>query len=180
MWYFTFFCFILSVCDLVCVLHLTAHLSLDSLPFMCSRDICGWWLHDRQCIGNTQSSVSGFFLLKSYCCCWIHSSYFEFIPLDLLSEFSKLFFSFSTLCLLAYTACLLPSQIIHLVHVSSLNGIQRCTDLLALWRLPIFCIQIFNISMVYITSNILRQTCAFNAYTCVLSLGHHLQFQNII
>lgn len=132
MWYCIFFCFILSVFDLVCILHLTAHLSLDSPPFTCSRDTCGWWLHDRQCIGNTQSSVSGFFLLKSHCCYWIHSSYFKFIPLDSLSEFFKLFSSFSTLCLLAYTAFLLPSQIIHPVHISSLNGIQRFTELPAL------------------------------------------------
>lgn len=92
--YFTFFCFILSVCDL-CVFYTysTSQFGLATFhTFQRHLWLVAAKLNSLHGMPNLPSLVISF---TSHCCGWIHFSYFSFITLDSLSHFPKSFSSFS-------------------------------------------------------------------------------------
>lgn len=179
MWYVTFFFFILSACELMCVLYLTAHLSLDSHSmYSRSRPI---WLVTAMLDGAQRMpyfpSLAYFFLY-----------YTTVGPIPLtLHLTSQIQF---TLCFLnhflpflrsAYwlLAAFCYSHVVHPPAQSSTKSPKHAQACVAPWVLPLLCTRVFYcISKVCIARGLLRKTCPFHASThaSVLEASqHHLQ-----
>lgn len=166
--YVTFFLFILSVCNPMCVLHLppTSVWTCHHLSHTSETPVAGGH-HAGRCTRNALFPISSIFLLKLPYSCWLHSS----LHSPSLSVFSVSLPSSPTLCLLAGPPAACYPHVVHQPAQSSTKLPRHAQACVVLWVLPLLGPpKFYSISKVYITGSILRQTCTFHPSTCALSL----------